>query len=75
MSSGQGEKAVMSQMKVQDKQPEKQRSDEEIVRLPEKEFRIMILKKIQDLRNRMRSCKMYLFSSVQFSCSVVSDSL
>ena len=43
----------MSQMKEQDKSPEKQLNKVEIGNLPEKEFRIMILKMIQDLETRM----------------------
>ena len=38
----------MSQMKGQDKTPEKQLNEVEIGHLPEKEFRIMIVKMIQD---------------------------
>ena len=37
---------IMSQMKEQDKSPEKQLNKVEIDNLPEKEFRIMILKMI-----------------------------
>ena len=40
-------------MKEQDKTPEKQLTEVEIGNLPEKEFRIMIVKMIQDLRKRM----------------------
>ena len=36
-------------MKEQDKTPEKQLNEMEIGKLPEKEFRIMIMKMIQDL--------------------------
>ena len=36
-------------MKGQDKTPEKQLNEGEIGKLPEKEFRIMIMKMIQDL--------------------------
>ena len=43
----------MSQMKEQDKTPEEQLSEMEIDNLPEKEFRIMIVKMIQDLRKRI----------------------
>ena len=43
----------MSQMKGQDKTPEKQLNEVEIGKLPEKEFRIMIVKMIQDLRKTM----------------------
>ena len=60
---------IMSQMKGQDKIPEKRKktqkpkniNGEEIGNLPEKEFRIMIVKVIQDLRKtmeaRLRRCK------------------
>ena len=44
---------VMSQMKGQDKTPEKQLNEVEIGNLPEKEFRIMIVKMIQDLGKTM----------------------
>ena len=44
---------VISQMKEQDKTPEKQLNEVEIGSLPEKEFRIMIVKLIQNLRKRM----------------------
>ena len=47
----------MSQMKGQDSTPEKQLNEVEIGCLPEKEFRIMIVKMIQDLRNRMEKMK------------------
>ena len=43
----------MYQMKEQDKTPEKQLNEEEIVKLPEKEFRVMIVKMIQNLGNRI----------------------
>ena len=46
---------AMYQMKEQDKTPEKQLNKVEIGNLPEKEFRIMIVKMIQDLRNRMQA--------------------
>ena len=42
-------------MKEQDKTPEKQLDEVEIGNLPEKEFRIMILKMIQDLGKRMEA--------------------
>ena len=45
----------MSQMKGQDKTPEKQLNEVEIGNLSEKEFRIMIVKKIQDLGKRMEA--------------------
>ena len=40
---------VMSQMKGQDKTPEKQLNEAEVGNLPEKEFRIMIVTMIRDL--------------------------
>ena len=43
----------MSQMKEEDKYPEKQLNKVEIGNLPEEEFRIMIVKMIQDLVTRM----------------------
>ena len=45
----------MYQMKEQDKTPEKQLNEVEIGNLPEKEFGIMIVKMIQDLRKRMEA--------------------
>ena len=51
----------MYQMKEQDKTPEKKLNEVEIGNLPEKEFRIIIVKMIQDLgkkwRQRSRRCK------------------
>ena len=43
----------MSQMEGQDKIPEKQLNEMEIDNLPEKEFRIMIVKMIQDCGKTM----------------------
>ena len=43
----------MYQMKEQDKTTEKQLNEVEMGNLPEKEFRIMRVKMIQDLGNRM----------------------
>ena len=43
----------MSQMKEQDKTPGKQLNEVEIGKLPEKQFRIMIVKMIQDLGKRL----------------------
>ena len=40
-------------MKGQDKTPEKQLNEVEIGKLPEREFRIMMVKMIQDLRKTM----------------------
>ena len=42
-------------MKEQDKTPEKQLNEVEIGKLPEKEFRIMIAKMIQDLGIRLEA--------------------
>ena len=42
-------------MKEKDKTPEKQLNEVEIGNLPEKEFRIMIVKMIQDYRKRMEA--------------------
>ena len=42
-------------MKEKDKTPEKQLNEVEIGNLPEKEFRIMIVKMIQDLRKTMEA--------------------
>ena len=55
-------------MKEQDKTPEKQLKEVETGNLPEKEFRIMIMKIIQDLRKRMevkieRRCKKCLLKT------------
>ena len=43
------------QMKEQEKTPGKQLNEVEIGNLPEKEFRIMIVKMIQDLEKRMEA--------------------
>ena len=45
----------MYQMKEQDKTPENQLNAEEIGNLPEKEFRITIVKMIQDLGKTMET--------------------
>ena len=50
---------VMSQMKGQEKTPEKQLNEVEIGNLPEKEFRMVIVKMIQDLGKRMKMQKMF----------------
>ena len=42
-------------MKEQDKTPEKKLNEVEISNLPEKKFRIMIVKMIQDLGKRMEA--------------------
>ena len=46
---------TMYQVKEQDKTPEKELNEVEIGNLPEKEFRIMIVKMIQDLGKRMET--------------------
>ena len=43
----------MYKMKEQGKNPPNQTNEEEIGSLPEKEFRVMIVKMIQNLGNRM----------------------
>ena len=57
----------MHEMKEEDKTPEKQLNEVEIGNLPEKEFRIMIVKMIQDLGKRMearsRRCKKCLMKT------------
>ena len=45
----------MYQIKEQDKTPEKQLNEGEIGNLPEKEFRIMVVKMILDLGKRMEA--------------------
>ena len=45
----------MSHMKEQDKTSERQLNEVELGNLPEKEFRIMIVKMIQDLRKGMQT--------------------
>ena len=45
----------MYQLKKQDKTPEKQLNEVEIGNFPEKEFRIMIVKMIQNLGKRMEA--------------------
>ena len=46
---------AMYQMKEQDKSPEKKLNEVETGNLPEKEFRIMIVKMIQNLGKRMEA--------------------
>ena len=46
---------AMYQMKEKDKTPEKQLNEVDIGDLPEKEFRIVIVKMIQDLGKRMEA--------------------
>ena len=49
----------MSQIKGQDKTPEKQLNELETGNIPEKEFRIMIMKMIQDLVKTMKMQEMF----------------
>ena len=44
-------------MKEQGKNPPDQTNEEEVGSLPEKEFRVMIVKMIQNLGNRMEKIK------------------
>ena len=46
---------ITQQVKEQDKCPPSQTKEQEIGNLPEKEFRIMIVKMIQNLENKMES--------------------
>ena len=45
----------MFQRREQDKTPEQQLSEVEIGSLPEKEFRVMIVKTVQDRRKKMEA--------------------
>ena len=45
----------MLQMELQGKNPQEQINEEEIGNLPEKEFRVILVKMIQDLRNTMEA--------------------
>ena len=89
----------ITQMKEQTRNTEVQINEEEIGKLPEKEFRIMLVKMIKNLENKMEKMQestnkdleelrnihtetsntiteiKNTFSSVQFSHSVMSDSL
>ena len=46
-----------TQMKEQTRNTEAQINEEEIGKLPEKEFRIMIVKMIKSLESKWRKCK------------------
>ena len=56
---------VLSQLKEQDKTPEKRVNEENIGNLSEKEFRIMIMKMIQDLGNRMEKIQEILTKDLE----------
>ena len=45
----------MTQIREQEKTPEKQLSDLEIINLHEKDFRLMIVKMIQNIRNKLEA--------------------
>ena len=55
----------MSHMKGQDKPPEKQLNEVEIGNPPEKEFRIMIVKMIQDLGKIMEKMQEMLIKDLE----------
>ena len=46
---------TISQMREKGKAPEKQLSDEEILSLQEKDFRLLMLEKIQDIGNKLEA--------------------
>ena len=46
-----------AQIKEQTRNPDIQINEEEIVKLPEKEFRLMIVKVIKTLNTKWRRCK------------------
>ena len=46
-----------TQMKEQNRKTEVKTNEEEIGKLPEKEFRTMIVKMIKNLENKWRKCK------------------
>ena len=56
---------VISQIKGQDKIPEKQLNEVGIGNLPEKEFRIMIVKMIQDLGKIMEKMQEMLIKDLE----------
>ena len=56
---------VMSHMRGQDKTPEKQLNEAEIGNPPEKEFRIMIVKMIQDLGETMEKMQEMLIKGLE----------
>ena len=46
---------TITQMREKGKTPENQLSDEEILRLQEKDFRLLMLKMMQDIENRLEA--------------------
>ena len=59
------EQRIMSQMKGQYKTPEKQLNEVEIGNLSEKEFRVMIVKMIQDLGKTMKKIQEMFTKDIQ----------
>ena len=57
-------------MKKQGKNPPDQTNEEEVGSLPEKEFRVMIVKMIQNLVNRMEKIQDMLIQSMNKSISI-----
>ena len=55
----------MQQMKEQGKNPPDQTNEEEIGSLPEKEFRVMTVKMIQNLGNRMEAIQETLNKDIE----------
>ena len=55
----------MSQMKGQDKIPEKQLNEVEIGNLPHKGFRLMIVKMIQEFRKRMEKMQEMFIKDIE----------
>jgi len=46
---------TITQIREKEKTPEKQLSDQEIISLQEKDFRLMMLKMIQDIGNKLEA--------------------
>ena len=60
-----GRQRNMQQMKEQGKNPPDQTNEEEIGSLPEKEFRLMIVKMIQNLGNRMEKIQEMFYKDLE----------
>ena len=56
---------VISQIKGQDKTPEKQLNELETGNIPEKEFRIMVVKMLQDLGEAMEEMQEMFIKDLQ----------
>ena len=65
---------IMFQMQGQEKTPEKQLNEVEIGNLPEKDFIIMIVKMIQDLRKTMEKMQKMFTTDLLLNCGVGEDS-